>query len=113
LAGFLFQEDEVLGDRLGISFGGEFGHTDAVGYEALVRRHPGVQFTEWLLEMCLDRTVEGIPVFTEDQRFKAIERSDGAMGLMLAGLLTGFTRVAMAVVISGTSEVADQDPHSA
>ena len=103
----------MLGDRLGISFGGEFGHTNSVGYEALVRRDPGVQFAEWLLEMSLDAIIEDITVFTEDQIFETIESWDGVVGLMLAGLSLGFARVAMAVVIYGTPEIMDPDPHSA
>jgi hypothetical protein len=101
----------MFSDGLGIGFGGQFGHTDTVGNEALVHCNPGVQFAKGLLEMYVDTVIEDVAVLTEDEGFKSIEGSDGALGLVLTGLAAGFARVAMAVLVAGGPKVVDTDPH--
>jgi hypothetical protein len=108
-----FECDEVFGDGFGVRMGGKLGHMDTVGDNALMNRDPGIEFSEWLLQMYVVKIViEEVTVLNENKVLKKVECSCSALGLMLACLGFGFGCTAAVVFVPCEPDIVDANPES-
>ena len=107
------ENGEVLCNGFSVGSSCKFCSAGAVGNEALVGGHPGVELAEGLLEVSFKIVKEKIAVLTEDEVFELVERSDGSLGLVFISLGFRFTSTSMTVGVACKPEIVDANPHGA